>query len=156
MPAEIMTGLSAFKALYDSAKALKDMNDAAVRNAAVIELQEKILAAQMAQSDLIQSIRESEEEVRELKAWKGQKDRYELKSLGFGAFAYMLKPAVRGIEPPHWVCTNCFGKDQISIIQYSFLDKQGFRHHCPACKAQINPAPNYMNGNEAKWLDENS
>lgn len=39
--AETIAGLGAFKSMYDMAKALKDINDATVRNGAVIELQEK-------------------------------------------------------------------------------------------------------------------
>jgi len=52
MVGEVFAGLSAFKAMYDAAKALKDINDAAIRNSAVIELQEKILSAQAAQAAL--------------------------------------------------------------------------------------------------------
>ncbi len=46
MVSEIFAGLGAFKTMFDIAKGLKDINDAAARNAAVVELQEKILAAQ--------------------------------------------------------------------------------------------------------------
>ena len=45
MASELLTGLSLFKTMLDMAKGLKDMNDVAIRNAAVIELQEHILAA---------------------------------------------------------------------------------------------------------------
>jgi hypothetical protein len=50
MAGEIFAGLSAIKAALDLAKGLKDINDATVRNRAVIELREKILAAREAQS----------------------------------------------------------------------------------------------------------
>ena len=49
MVAEIFGGISAIKSALDIAKGLKDIDNAARRNAAVIELQEKILAAQHAQ-----------------------------------------------------------------------------------------------------------
>ena len=57
MVAEIYAGLSAFKAMFDMAKGLKDINDAAIRNGAVIELQEQILSAQQQQSELIERVR---------------------------------------------------------------------------------------------------
>jgi len=47
---EVFAGLGALKTAFDIAKGLKDIDDAARRNAAVIELQEKILAAREAQS----------------------------------------------------------------------------------------------------------
>jgi hypothetical protein len=51
MAGEIFAGLSAIKTAFDIAKGLKDIDDATRRNAAVIELQEKILAAQEAISN---------------------------------------------------------------------------------------------------------
>ena len=53
MPVDLIAGFGAFKSVYDAAKALKDMNDATVRNAAVIELQAQILNAQEQQAALI-------------------------------------------------------------------------------------------------------
>ena len=70
MVAEIYAGLGAFKAMFDIAKGLKDIDDAARRNAAVIELQEKILVAQEAQSTLINRVGELEKEVAGLKSWE--------------------------------------------------------------------------------------
>ena len=58
MVAEVFAGLSAFKTLFDTARSLKDMNDAVVRSAAVIELQEQILSARAQQIELIERVRE--------------------------------------------------------------------------------------------------
>jgi len=153
MMMDIAAGAGAFKALYDSAKALKDINDGAIRNAAVIELQEKILAAQAAQSALVEHVRQLEEKVRNFETWHTEKQRYELKNLGWGTLAYMLKPAMRGTEPPHWVCTNCYGKGHISIIQCSFVQGMGQRQVCPSCKTQINPQADAFENGETKWMD---
>ncbi len=78
MVAEVFAGLGALKTAFDIAKGLKDIDDATRRNAAVIELQEKILAAQQSQSSLIETARELEKEVVQLKAWEADKQRYEL------------------------------------------------------------------------------
>jgi hypothetical protein len=58
MVAEVFAGLSAIKTAFDIAKGLKDIDDATRRNAAVIELQEKILFAQAAQLELVETIGE--------------------------------------------------------------------------------------------------
>jgi len=42
MVGEVFAGLGAIKTAFDIAKGLKDIDDAARRNAAVIELQQKI------------------------------------------------------------------------------------------------------------------
>lgn len=154
MAGELLTGLSIFKALYDSAKALKDINDATVRNTAVIELSEKILAAREAQATLLDRIRELEEKVSSFETWESEKQRYDLKNLGYGAFAYMLQPGMRGTEPPYWACTNCYGNRRISIIQHTTMKRgEGFGWFCPACKSEIKPSPEACNGDNAKWLD---
>jgi len=154
MAADLITGIGIFKSLYDSAKALKDINDASVRNAAVIDLQEKILAAQHDQSSLVDRIRELEDRARTHDIWNTEKERYELKDLGWGAYAFMLKTEQRNDQPPHWVCTNCFGRQHISIIQNSHVAGQGDRIVCPACKTQINPSQKaYGDNGEKKWID---
>ena len=153
MAADFIAGISVFKSLYDSAKALKDINDATIRNAAVMDIQEKVLTAQAAQSDLIEKIRHLEEEVRNFKTWETEKQRYELKRLGTSVLAYMLKPSVRGSEPPHWVCTNCYAKGYISIIQNSWVAGSGQRFRCPMCKTQMNPPSEAFENGSIKWLD---
>jgi hypothetical protein len=44
MVGEVFAGIGALKTAFDIAKGLKDIDDVARRNAAVIELQEKILS----------------------------------------------------------------------------------------------------------------
>ena len=108
MVAEIFAGVSSLKAAFDIAKGLKDIDDATRRNAAVIELQEKILSAQEAQASLVERVRALEAEVTSFEKWEAEKEKYEMQSIGWGAFAYVLKPQARGAAPPHWVCPNCF------------------------------------------------
>ena len=154
MVAEVYAGLSAFKAMFDMAKGLKDINDAAIRNGAVIELQEQILSAQAAQTTLLERIGELERKVADFETWKTDKQRYELKHLGRNAFAYMLKPAVRGAEPPHWACANCYRERRISIIQHTIPKAgEGMGFFCPACKARIIPSSDVFDHGAIKWVD---
>jgi hypothetical protein len=116
--AEIYAGLSAFKAMFDMAKGLKDINDAAIRNGAVIELQEQILSAQGQQSALIERIQALETEVASFERWDSEKERYELSQLGqHGIFAYSLKETERATEPAHWICPDCYQRRVKSILQ---------------------------------------
>jgi hypothetical protein len=64
----------ALKTAFDMAKGLKDIDNAVSRNAAVIELQENILAAQQAQAALIKRIDDLEKEVAGFEAWEREKD----------------------------------------------------------------------------------
>ena len=68
MATELIAGLGLFKTAFDIAKGLKDINDATIRNAAIIELQEMILSAQQSQSALVDRVRYLEKEMADLKA----------------------------------------------------------------------------------------
>ena len=63
MAFDVMAGLGFLKSALDTGKGLKNINDAAVRNAAVVELHEKIVSAYEQHTALTQRIRELEEEV---------------------------------------------------------------------------------------------
>jgi hypothetical protein len=118
MVSEVYAGLSAFKAMFDMAKGLKDINDAAIRNGAVIELQEQILSAQQQQSELFELVRTLEAEVANFETWKTEKERYELKELApHGVYAYAIKESARGPEPKHWICPDCYENRQKSVLQ---------------------------------------
>lgn len=83
--------MSLFKSLMDTAKGLKDINDATARNAVAIELQEKILAAQEVQSALIERVRNLEAQTANLEAWEAEKARYELNEVAPKKYAYAAK-----------------------------------------------------------------
>jgi hypothetical protein len=114
--AEAMMGVTAFKAAMDISKGIKDIDDRARRNEAVIELQGKILSAQSAQAALIQSVKDLEEEVAGLKAWDADKQRYQLTEAGPGIFTYSLKEGVENGEPAHQMCTSCYQHGFKSIL----------------------------------------
>ena len=117
MASELLTGLGLFKSVLDAAKQLKGINDATVRNAAIIELQEKILSAIEQQMRLDKHVGELEEEITRYKTWDAEKKRYELKEIASGQFVYSLKESARENEPTHMLCSNCYNHNQKSILQ---------------------------------------
>lgn len=156
---EVFAGLSAFKTMFDMAKALKDINDATIRNGAVIELQEQILSAQAAQTALLEGIGALKAKIAGFETWETEKQKYELKNLGWGSFAYMLKPDARKSAPAHWVCTNCYGNHKISVINWGMAPNK--KHgpndfYCPCCFNEVNPAPTALQPGtqNPRWLDE--
>jgi rubrerythrin len=140
MVAEVFAGLNAIKTAFDLAKGLKDIDDATRRNAVIIELQEQILSARDAQSMCLERVNELKKEMARFETWEREKQNYELKDLGWGAFAYMLKPGMRGPEPPHWVCTNCYEHNHKATLQNIFVKETGQIWTCPSCKSTIHPS----------------
>ncbi|MGH6847317.1 MAG: hypothetical protein ACREC0_07730 [Methylocella sp.] len=108
MAVDVIASLGAFKTIFDLAKGLKDINDATIRNTAVIELHDKILAAKVEQSELIERNSELEKELAILKAWDAEKERYELVQIAPGVVAYAQKESVCDHEPFHYLCANCY------------------------------------------------
>ena len=141
MVGEVFAGLGAFKTMMDMAKALKDINDAAVRNGAVIELKE-ILAAQTAQATLVQRVSELEKEAASFETWEAEKQRYELKKFGTG-FAYVLKTEAQGTEPTHQICANCYARGKKTFLasvptnQARMTLGFGTVYRCPECRTEI-------------------
>lgn len=121
-------------AVTDSAIELKLVLIEAVQQ--VAELQTAFDAQQRRITDL-------EQEVVDLKAVKLELDRYEFKTVGPGATAYVLKPGGEGTEPEHWLCVHCAGQKFKSILQFKEATLGRRIYVCPQCKGQVvtpNPA----------------
>lgn len=133
MVAEVFAGLSALKSAFDIAKGLKDIDDATRRNAAVIELQEKILAAQQAQSTLVKTVGDLEAEVASLKNWEADKARYQLAELAPGIVVLAIKELMRNGEPFHRICANCASNGKKSYLQQHIRGTSVDRYKCNSC-----------------------
>jgi len=141
MVGEVFAGLGALKTAFDIAKGLKDIDDAARRNAAVIELQEKILAAREAQSALLDRVGDLEEEVASFETWDAEKKRYELKPTmrGGPSFAYILKPNAEPPEEFHCICATCYQRRLKSILQFARSIPRSDEKilKCPVCATEV-------------------
>lgn len=117
MAAELLTGLSIFKSMLDTARGLKDINDTAIRNTAAIDLQEKILAAQAQQTELVERVSDLEKELAAFNTWEAEKRRYQFEEIKPGILAYKVKETMRDGEPSHYICAGCYGEGKKSVLQ---------------------------------------
>ena len=137
MAAEIFAGLSAIKTAFDMAKALHDIHDVATRDRAIIELQKEILAAQGAQSALIQREGDLEKEVARLKDWEADKKRYELTEIASGVVALSIKEAMRNGEPFHRICADCAANGKKFYLQRHVHGPHYDQFKCTGCGFEI-------------------
>jgi hypothetical protein len=105
--------------------------------------------AREAYSAQLERIRELEAEILRLKDWSVEKQCYELRSVGAGSVAYMLKPDNRGTRPPYWLCPTCFerGKKEFLAPTGATLPR-GQMYKCTGCGGQpvcLGPP---------KWIDQ--
>jgi Zn finger protein HypA/HybF involved in hydrogenase expression len=137
--------------LVNITKAMKDGHDATVIQGKVFELQRVILDAQQSvfaaneeRTALVERVRDLEAKIANLEAWQTEKQRYELKALSPGSFAYGLKPEAQGSEPMHYICQPCYEQEKRHILQSkapNLIERQiggtPSKYVCPACKAEI-------------------
>jgi hypothetical protein len=117
--------------------------------AKVIELQSAILAAQSGalsaqseQASLLIRVGELEKEIAQVKAWEAEKQKYELKELKPGNFAYTITDSMRGSEPTHHICANCYSNAFKSILQ----NEMRFPGRCDVWACHSCGSAIYING----------
>jgi hypothetical protein len=143
MLSDIQSGIALFKSMYESAKALKDINDALARDGVVADLLEKILAARQAQLELTEHITQLEKQIAAFETWETEKQRYELKGMAGGGLAYALKESESALEPAHHICASCYQSGKKSILQpkpYSIAAAHLGKPQtlvCNGCKAEV-------------------
>ena len=134
---DIFVGLGGFKTMLDAAKGLKSINDAVVRNEAVIGLQEQILSAREAYASLLDKVGELEREVARLNDWESEKQRYELQKFNPGVHLPTLKVGVASTGVHH-LCPACFEQGKKSILQATPDTHMRYRVHlCPRCQTKL-------------------
>jgi hypothetical protein len=136
--------VSALKGATDIAKAMVGLHDTQTVQAKVIELNAKILEAQSnafvandEHAALIERVNQLEKEVAHLKAWEVEKQRYELKEVAPGAVAYAPKESMRGTEPMHLLCANCYQNETKRFLQAQRSDVGHVYHKCQECGGEI-------------------
>ena len=147
-----MVGFTELSALMTSLKGAKDLaesmiglRDAAAFQGKVIEFQavimdaqQRVFAAQEERTTLIDKVRELENQIVGYENWAAEKQRYEMKRVGYGqrVVIYELKPDMAGGEPPHSICANCYQKNEKSILQEEERGG-GVYLYCPKCETNL-------------------
>jgi hypothetical protein len=126
------------------AKAMIDVRDATAFQGKVFELQRAIIDAQQSvfaaneeRSTLIQKVGQLEKHISELEAWAAEKQRYELIQIAPGLVAYAVKDGMRGFEPFHYLCANCYTAGKKSYLQQHIRGPLVDRYKCNACGEEI-------------------
>jgi hypothetical protein len=143
--AEIAAAVTGIRSALDIAKAMVGLRDAEAFRSKSIELQtvileslDKAIEARESYAAQLDQIRALEAEVARLKAWDAEKQSYELKGIGSGSVAYMLKPEARGSEPPHWLCPTCFAQGKKAFLQSTgALERRAWIYRCQGCDHRV-------------------
>ena len=137
MVAEVFAGVSALKSAFDLARGLKDIDDAARRNSAVIDLQARILDAQSAQAELLVTNGELRDRIAQLESWDKEKARYALREIAPGIVCYVTKEEACNGEPIHKLCARCFADRQKGYLQQTVREDRVDRFTCDRCGSKL-------------------
>ncbi len=136
--------LTEMTAAFQSAKMIREFISASnsLSNkmellAAVTEIQEKLFESQQQQMSFFKQLQTLEQEIKDIKHWKIEADRYALTELSPGVFVYRVREEMRGSEPIHMLCANCFQSSKKSILQCKYETSHGKVYVCHSCNAEI-------------------
>lgn len=135
--------LTSLKAAFDLTKTILDVAGSAKVRDQIIELQSKIIAAQSsameaqaAQAALIARVNELEAQLAKKEDWEGEKQRYELREIVSGGFAYVEKGSVRGAKGVQPFCQNCFEHGRKSVLNVTSLGELHY-FQCGECPVKF-------------------
>jgi hypothetical protein len=136
--------ITSMNAVVNITKAMKDVHDANVIQTKVFELTREVMSAQgcalqaqMAQTELLDRLRQLEEEKSKLEEWSAEKSRYELREVATGVYAYTMKAGKERGQPFHMLCANCYDGGSRSVLQRTEeLQARRRVHACPKCNSR--------------------
>jgi hypothetical protein len=131
--------VSSMNAAVNITKAMKDVHDANIIQTKVFELTREIMSAQacamqaqLAEATLLNRVRELEAEKSKLETWNTEKQRYELREVSTGVFAYVMKPGMVQGQPSHMLYANCYDSGSRATLQATQELRMRRRVHAPS------------------------
>lgn len=140
--------ISAISGLTALAKTVVDIassNDAAQRNALLIEFQKALIqtqgitaSEQIKNASLAARNHELEQEIARLKDWSAEREKYELKEVATGIFARVENGTVGPLKSAQKFCANCFEQREKRILQFQHVEAGRKKSLvCAHCKSTV-------------------
>ena len=122
---EVLGAAQGLKLAFDMLQGLNATAKAAAINEVkvaltqhIIEAQQALTAAGIAQANAAETIRDLEKRIVQFENWDAERERYELADAGQRSFAYRLKPEMENGQPAHWICPHCYERREKSIMRH--------------------------------------
>lgn len=145
MIAEGAAAFGSLKVAIDIAKGVQSLQTSTAVNQAISDILNALVDARSDALDavetkaaLLKRIDGLEAELARLKAWDGEKQRYEMKRYHPGVVAYALKPGMEGEEKSHRLCAACYQKTEKGFLQATAaLDGRDRIYQCSCCHQKM-------------------
>jgi DNA-directed RNA polymerase subunit M/transcription elongation factor TFIIS len=130
-----------FGSIKNSIELIKEHAEAKAFNkvqAEITALHKMIFKLQAEAFELLELHHEIKTKYIQAQDWENKTaPQYGLAELATGVFVYALKTVEGGGQPPHYLCANCFNKQQKSILQRSRRNPLGTFYKCDRCGSEI-------------------
>ena len=103
----------------------------------LLALKERHVALTEHNQSLVEANQQLKAEVARLKAWDGERDSYELKDVGSGAYAYVAQGASETDQSTPYLCQRCYENTQKRVLQPVKRSPFGVLYRCPECGTKI-------------------
>lgn len=144
MLAEATAAFTSLKTAADIAKTLLALRDAAQFNSqladllsAVVDARLQTVAIQESHTSITSRVKELEDEIKRLKSWSEEAEKYEVLEVASGLFAYVSKDNVQTMQSAQKLCSNCFHKYIKSFLQQASEDHRTRSLSCHGCKSTV-------------------
>lgn len=119
----LQTALSLGRAMVDVRDSAKAQDQLIKFNEAIISAQQNLIEAQQEHQKLIDELRRAREECEELRRWDEEREKYVLRGIAQGVFAYMPTAYSGELVYAQKLCTNCFDQYRKSTLQQFRVEK---------------------------------
>lgn len=126
----VMASLTIAKEAATAAIGIRDHNLVAAQIAAVndqlLKAQQGLFLYGTQMADIQNNLRETQDQLRELKREQSERDNYALVQISEGVWVYKSKPLPEisegdsdAVQPPHYLCQKCFDSGKKVVLQRS-------------------------------------
>lgn len=144
MAVEIAQGIAALKSAGDLISGLIAARDLQKFSGELIKLQNEIIAAQSSMlalqhdhAEVVARERALKEEIVKMERWAAEAERYALQSDRDGGIFYALKESMKGADPPHRICANCYTNRKKTYLLRGEIVMRKLQMDCTVCKTSI-------------------
>jgi hypothetical protein len=99
----------------------------------ILAAQQGALAALTREQALLEEVGSLKKRVADLEAWDAEKQRYELVALAPNVMACAIKNDMRGNEPAHYICANCYSNGKKSFLNQHVRGTRVDKFRCNSC-----------------------
>jgi hypothetical protein len=134
--------VQALGGLLKAANGLANYNEIVAKvsevNSKLMQANAVALTSQEKQSSLVSQVHELESQIKALKDWKDEAEKYEVREVSTGVFAFLEIGFAGKLQSAQKLCANCFNQGRKSLLQQQHVEVgRQLSLLCHRCEASV-------------------